>query len=127
MIQAKELRIGNYVKLNGRVMKPNAELMSLIITGETIDPMPILLTTEILEKCGFGKGTYDGDIKYFLKLRNGITSYEFAFFPNTDLGNGYSAAILLHKNDMIGGNIYYLHQIQNLYYALTGEELIVNL
>lgn len=120
MIQANELRIGNYVKLNGRIMKPNAELMSLIITGETIDPMPIPLTPEILEKCGLEKTT-DNPNEYFIRLNNGI---DRLMVSNNSVG------IIVFGSKVLTSwynHIKSLHQLQNLYFALTGEELNVQL
>lgn len=113
MIKGTELRIGNWVEF------PNPEFKPLqILDGEMIDnwsPLSraIPLTPEILEGCGFEKF---GD--WFIKK-------SYPIHVNVSL---------LHKKTTIGQNeeyevegIKYLHQLQNLYFALTGEELQINL
>ena len=64
---------------------------------------PILLTMDWLNKFGFN-GTDIGN--YTIELSNGN------FFMIDCLGP-------------IATNIYYVHELQNLYYALTGKELIL--
>lgn len=89
------------------------------------DLRPIPLTPELLEKCGFEKFPYDADdedVEYWiLKLpESGQISYykpgEF-FVSDTHSPDFYGAKV----------NITHLHQLQNLYFALTGEELQINL
>lgn len=110
MIKATELRIGNWVDSSNGVLyqinKSHFENTDFRITK------PIPLTPEILEKCGFLKNGYnykesDGIIDFFIDKDTSITYYE--------VGN------------IVFCNIYYLHELQNLYRWLTGEELKVNL
>jgi len=74
------------------------------------DVKPIQLTPEVLEKCGFKKDRngYSLDDMYNLS---------FAITKNGD----FLACFLDRSLDLI---IHHLHQLQNLYFALTGEELI---
>jgi TATA-box binding protein (TBP) (component of TFIID and TFIIIB) len=67
---------------------------------------PIPITEEILLKCGFEKG------KCYFSLEN----------FDIDLKGWFG-----FNNMVANANIKYLHQLQNLYFALTGEELEVNL
>lgn len=84
---------------NNAIFVPNDKL-------NRIEPIP--LTEEILLKCGFEK------VREYLHIDNEIVIQKDA--------NGYYS----HINS---GNIYInsLHQLQNLYFALTGEELQVTL
>ena len=129
MIDARELRIGNIVYFNNYEQLDIDQIKTLtFIDFEQIcyDKhanrfSPIQLTQEILEKwSGFNDGairisdnTYlilDEDEGYnvFIKQFNAIGST-----PDIE-------TVLMPKC------IKYLHQLQNLIYALTGEELKVN-
>lgn len=105
-MEAKDLRIGNYVYNNGR--------LDQIKDGHDIDHVrnnpnyphnPIPLTEEWLLKFGFEK--LEGrDDTFFFQLNNvQITDYNVS---------GY---------DYDSFNIKHVHQLQNLYSALTNEEL----
>lgn len=120
MINSNELRIGNYVKLFDTndcykihlVSKKSVQIESGLIGGEVfkLDNLhPIPLTEEILLKCGFEliKGWY---VKGKIELFN--------------INNNYFTT---PSKGIISVDIIYLHQLQNLYFALTGQELQVNL
>lgn len=119
MIQANELRIGNWVEdcSTGRM-----GVVSLISKEEVVldlkksrvwldfeDLKPIPITEEIILKCGFT--IYDPKYKYFshkdvpgiLQLFDGVIEYS------------------IDSNEVCWVNG--LHQLQNLYHALTGQEL----
>jgi hypothetical protein len=131
MIAANELRIGNWVDAEiGTLKKPNRanivingvytstpppSVQSYIISyGRSIDLnnlLPIPLTPEILEKCGFVKQmmwTYAIDIVGNIKL------VYYLGEKGWSIGN---------KNYSDFSNLNYLHQLQNLYFSLTGTEL----
>lgn len=136
MIDAKELRIGNKVLKNGVFV---CDVLSLrrneieisfekeIYALEYKNVQPIALTEEILLKCGF----VDGSQGYR------ATGHNFAFSKDVnsqckiDLyqGDHYHEASQTYGWHIgyYPNMIYYLHQLQNLYFALTGEELNVNL
>lgn len=123
MIEAKQLRIGNWVNFDNRnwlinsVTKdfPYLETIEFgfgIVEYRNIEPIP--LTPEILEKCGFdptSKGFFKHPNWYNVSLKyiRGTYSLRFNF------------------TDIVATNIDYVHQLQNLYFALTGEELTINL
>jgi len=109
MIEAKDLRIGNwlYGKVSDTYYKVEpTDILRIFEYNKNIEPIP--LTKDILEKCGFKK---DLDMFYYNK----------------------PLAILLHDNGVtvtfssICLPCEYLHQLQNLYYALTQTELEINL
>jgi hypothetical protein len=138
MIKANELRIGDWVLINGAPIKVESVLSDEInlewrgifdddidVQGtdlETVNPIP--LTPEILERCGFVQKKDDfGDDALILELRNSVDSYRLVFYANSDS----KAVSVFHKNALIGTLSYHLHQLQNLFFALTGEELKIEL
>lgn len=125
-MKANELKIGNYVNVELHIAIP---LKIEAITGSsvslsgiennrytpfTIDRVkPIPLTEEWLKKFGFKK-LGDWFIKKPLSSVN-----EYAYNPyikQFDVINGSGEEI-----DLV--ELKYVHQLQNLYFALTGEEL----
>jgi hypothetical protein len=116
-----ELRIGNWIDWNGElgVISQLLELEVAFKCGESdlyksLKPIP--LTEEWLLKFGFKKDTkYDWELKV-----NGVLFYGMCDDSqpiNTGIG------ILNLPNSII--NIKHVHQLQNLYFALTGEELTI--
>lgn len=122
MIKANELRIGNWVILSedstkfiieeisktGLVVQNSQETAWIEI--EEFEPIP--LTEEILLKCGFehsiaglfGNNYMLNSVSIQLKT---LGAYILVCYPKCE--------------------IKYLHQLQNLYFALTGQELEINL
>jgi len=79
------------------------------------DLHPIPLTPEILVKCGFKKLN-----NAWVPIDYSATDYlkwSFTIWDNKDGTYRYNSAEFIPE-------LKYLHQLQNLYYALTGEELI---
>jgi len=125
-MKIQELRIGNLVYL----VYPDGITHKVEITGilpdkvffkgkssgfsmyEAISPIP--LTEEILLKCGFDENmvlsTIEGEIRYY-----GDGDINIGGEDSCTLGMVYIAKCK------------YLHQLQNLYFALTGKELEVEL
>lgn len=124
MVQFNELRVGNLMHVGNGIYERVLEILCDSITTETkqgiFDFEGIPLTPEILEKAGF---KYDeGMESYDLFTSSGLisiaTDYSF-FIGDNHLECGFA-----------GGNkslVKYLHQLQNLYFALTGEELQIEL
>lgn len=136
MIDAKDLRIGNWVNReywNPHPTEPSIELDSCFIYSIQSDRVsvrisdkkviaripreklqPIPLTPEILEKCGF---EYIFPDEHRLEIGNFIFSIDEDEFQ-ISVKQLDSCLRWIHLS-----NPKYLHQLQNLYYALTGEEL----
>ncbi len=129
MIQANELRIGNNILLLGEVCTiecisnlPKRKEMYWIKTKEFIDTKiihfkPIPLTEEILLKC---ETRFNG-IRHRAEIWIQGECFEFIvdkdkFHLEFTGGEGVSYS----------KPIYFLHQLQNLYFALTNEELTFN-
>jgi hypothetical protein len=124
-MKAKDLRIGNLVYFNEELLKFDFE------SGWNFDFIkPIPLTKEWLLKFGFEKVIYESDETgygndYELDIKGvGLISYS----------DDFSCALFGSKEsskDELGflpnwDNCKHVHQFQNLYFALTGQELTLN-
>jgi hypothetical protein len=112
MIEVNELRVGNWVEMTGLKMQLTERKLYLLFSdivernGESFKVMrPILLTPELLEKC---------DKEQMRKIA------DLAYIATSTYG-GFSFNIINHKE------IEYVHQLQNFYFACTGEELEIQL
>lgn len=130
-MKVNELRIGNYIKYNGTheelgyISEIQSHLYPLnqnkIGINERIDIYysieklkPIKITKEWLLKFGFSESNLDEDNSWLnLKYRFlNFSSDESVFFNKVYLS--------INKMDIICN---YVHELQNLYFALTGKEL----
>lgn len=123
-MKPSELRIGNVI--NGTM---NANIVGqLTVTGRIIaqfeefetalkDYESIPLTEEWLLKFGFGLTQIDRIISNY-----SIQSLSLNFY-NTEIERGMWLRFY-HGNAQI--KIQYVHQLQNLYFALTGKELKIS-
>ena len=117
-MNAQELRIGNWLHSNLTEMDFRVTSRDILnIEGYPNTCKPIPLTEEWLLKFGFEKAplvdkylkgyfTYDSKLKYF------------TYF--TDIEDGGYENIIIQKE-----KLKYVHQLQNIYFALIGEELIL--
>ena len=144
MIKPYELRIGNLIAWNPRLSHPRTTLPSTQVKVTSIfqnkigyispgiehrvEPFeddlsqietpyrpldelePIPLTAEMLEKCGFEKVADETFIKGHLTLQK---------------MQDYNGEVFLFNSAELRPQITYVHQLQNFYFALTGEELEV--
>lgn len=130
MIKANELRIGNFARvanLTGTVtdiLGDPAIYMSFSPDYEYIEEVmhPIPLTPEILEKCGFARDE-ERDVNGYLAYRPDTAHFSMRLFINE---KGHVCAHFL-GTAVSTNHPQYVHQFQNLYFALIGEELQVNI
>lgn len=119
MIVAKDLRIGNWVLFPPKDIR---KVEGWMFIQECKNMQPIPLTEEILLKCGFSRVT--GIHKRYIK------EYGAFWFEILEQAKENVWHLMLSTNDgmtLTGLGIYYfIHQLQNLYFALTGEELNYN-
>lgn len=130
MISANELRIGNVIQvIDGNIIEVESidfRQYGINLTESCIplyyssDIYGIPLTEEILLKCGFEKINRHGEI-YFL---NGDC---FELHQFNQYGHfSYTCGDNL-KGNFVSTRIDSLHQLQNLYFALTGKELEIKI
>lgn len=129
MINPKEFRIGNLVNYKGKVHEVvGTQKNHVYVLGETNDYFvnkdnlelePIILTEEWLMRFR-GKPLENG---YWISLYNLRAEFHFELFKNTD---EIVTRVKSDFSDLILDRIKYVHQLQNLYFALTGEGLTLN-
>ena len=131
MIQVNELRIGNWVwnGYSGYMVVTELKRESISLRHHQFevdgkysysDISPIPLTPEILIACGF-KDTRTRRVGFpddIIEFNNG--DYEI----NVDDGYNFVLATNDYGSMSAFVEVKYLHQLQNLYYSLTGQELI---
>jgi hypothetical protein len=110
-MESRELRIGNYYDNNGQVMQVTPNTIEEVWIAERNWCKPIPLTEECLMKFGFEKS----DEWYFLDR------YCASFDTDYPLWFGQQGCC---QYDAIKVGIKYVHQLQNLYFALTQKELV---
>lgn len=136
-MKANELRIGNFVL--GYNEKPTVvddingfndginKWQDMGASGYLEDPKPIPLTEEWLVKFGFSvvdDACYVPEAYNYLRtLNSGSIEVSVGELSTEEQASwGYAIDVFLHTGDSLK-HIIYVHQLQNLYYALTGEEL----
>lgn len=130
-MKANELRVGNYIELDGKVesiweisLDYYDEGFPYISSGDNhivefrqCRHKPIPLDQEWLEKFGFEK----------LNLYS-LDRWIYNDFEIENMGKYFAKVIWSescpHTTQFIGHH-QYVHQLQNLYFALTGEELTI--
>lgn len=117
MLKSNELRIGNYVQeVDGAKEVRVDSLAEGTISGRPESQFePIRLTEAILWHSGFERGVDSTGLPSG-PYRKGLCEVEIAA--------EYYDAVFSQSN---GTKLPHLHQLQNLYFALAGEELEVKL
>ena len=120
--------IGNYIRdihsENGffkvTTLRNCTAIYGNFYSGRYEDLRGIPLTEDILLKCGF-ELVQDGD---FSKRYDLIKDERFDFLINK--GNEQLSGIRF-KGNTLYDEIKYLHQLQNLFFILSGNQLIINI
>ena len=120
-MKARELRIGSIVYNNRVVAEISASYFTDTNGMSTLfrDAKPITLTEEWLLKLGLKE---NGNYYYLDSGRQSIIvsiaqDNDFVFLYREDVGLPYKLLRFIE----------YVHEVQNLFFALTGEELKINL
>ena len=155
MIQANEIRIGNIVTVDNPQFHPNLKDVPMVIKGiftterdyavklehqipsdyifteysqliQFIKPIP--LTEEILLKAGFKKEREDNKYGCVFLIPNTKYIIRIVNYGNPQSEDfGYSLEISDDKDWCSIKRIYYMHDLQNTIFALTGEEIKIEL
>ena len=122
-MKANELRLGNWVDDVDRALKirDHNQLAPWLVKHYN----PILLTEELLIKFGFEKLEFNSEkhgygCEYVLEIEE-VDGFRLEY------QNDFSIGIMYNKEQLAitpnTDKARYVHQLQNLYFALTGEEL----
>ena len=109
MIKTEELRIGNWVLHDGKPVQVEKLENDGQINNNFAFFDPIPLTEEILLKCGF---------------EHGFSGFKYEDFRASDMADN---GVIQIEFGNVSIGIKYLHKLQNLYFALTGKELNIDL
>lgn len=137
MIKANELRIGNWIlDAGGNYIKITAQRIA-DIDNKLVISKPIHLTEELLLKCGFEKITkresyYKKGSIWGIGVDDTMICLDpdWREQPSFHCGIEYTDSEIPHDENIqynFAHDIKYLHQLQNLYFALTNQELEINL
>lgn len=129
MIKENEIRVGNLIKgiATSLTIKVDLHFFNEVFDDDTMLDWyaPIPLSKELLEKCGFVKNR-SGELaiemygaESHLEMIYGVESWHYPIITQTPQGDEERSVFL--------NRIQYLHQLQNLYFALVGEELKIEL
>lgn len=128
MMIPQELRMGNYVDYDDVIVEVKSINNNFILTKlfsslDYKDLEPIELTEEWLVKLGF-KVFYESDFQ-----KKYDKDYSDLHIQARKVDNGYGIKINLnvyYRGEPIGKQLSeHVHQLQNLYFALTGQELTI--
>jgi hypothetical protein len=120
MINAKELRIGNLVQSANGYFTYEVTANDLIAIEAGSQAKPIPLKEESLLKLGFTKNTDYYAVGKSMFFYKSLDFYIIFNENNNIVLLSMENEICVYKKKI---NIKYVHQLQNLYFALTGEEL----
>ena len=140
MIQANEVRIGNLLLSGGVVVTIDARsIFNIWDVSKKYDPIPI--TPEWLERLGFEFEDTLSFSEYFNKSHGNIKAFiiDSVWFCSRFDWMCHKEHHLSHRGWCVGrrntnnryngwnydesAEVKYIHQLQNLYFALTGTEL----
>lgn len=116
-LSARELRIGNYLEHYGNLAHVTWDVICDVEAGKG-NYRPVPINEEWLEKFGFKK------TPHYIELEFGLMSIDF-----NRLSNEFSLYVTNgekfedYEGTSIPIDIKYVHDLQNLYFALRGTEL----
>lgn len=133
-MESKNLRIGNLVqsRVNGisRIEQIGSSINSKYIGGRSLEGqywenswLPIEITEKMLIDLGFKKTPISDDDGYYFSIELSDNKYCDLSILSGDK-NGYIEVCLFPYESIF--RYKYVHQLQNLYFALTGDELVLS-
>lgn len=129
MIIASELRLGNFVlyKFNGKISMLPCHYIHFdqLHKGNAALFYPAMLKPELLQKCGFSENKeypllpQAREFKLVMPVIGSNSNELLAYVKN----NGECFVRATVNTNVASINFFYLHQLQNLFFTLTGQEL----
>ena len=131
MVVISELRFGNFIlqKTGSKVnrVRYGMQHLELVMKGDLSLLYPVILKPELAEHCGFIENRQypllpeAREFKLVIPVPGGSNNELFVYNKN----NGECFGRATVNSAVASTNFFHLHQLQNLYYALTGKELVV--
>jgi hypothetical protein len=132
MIKASELRLGNHIlfKSNGKITTISCDFVHFeqLHKGDASSFYPVILKPELLQKCGFIENKdypllpQAREFKQVLPVIGKANNELYGYVKN----NGECFVRAMVNNNVASINFFHLHQLQNLFFSLTGNELEIN-
>jgi len=121
-----ELRIGSHYHYEGSEIKLDGSTLACYLNNELKSPLySVLLTEKWLLDFGFKKIVYDSEETGYGTEYDLVTDdFTLSYSDDFSLSISYTKDLLaiIPNIDLFK----YVHQLQNLYFSLKGEELIKN-
>lgn len=123
-MKANELRLGNYINMNVPISEDGKLIRASVYHIGKLQKMkdayyPVTLTEKWLLKFGFKN---DNSPDYFyLELPSGFIIHYTPFSRGVSTYDDDKS-----QTNQLSMELIYVHQLQNLYFALTGDELQIN-
>ena len=122
-MKANELRLGNLYDNNGNYFVVTPNTIESVFESERVWCKPINLTDEILFNCGFSKNV--GHYIVFGRYKDKTLEVAYNNDTNETQYYVYVRGLLDNEFVQLRHDLKYLHELQNLYFAITGNELSV--
>jgi hypothetical protein len=129
MIKKEEFRLGNYLmhKTGVRILtvRCTPEHFALMGRGGEKDLFPVVLSAAVLEKCSFlenKKYPLLPESREFIRVVPVMGSGEVEIRAYVKSNKECFGRVMLN-NVPVSTNFHHLHQLQNIYFALTGTEV----
>lgn len=110
-----------------RMVPATLEHFALVARGEGATLFPVVLKPELLERCGFVENMdyalrpQAREFRLVLPVMGSAQNEILAWVKS----NGECFGRAQVNGAVVSNNVHQLHQLQNLYYALVGQELAV--
>ena len=119
-VKSKDFRLGNLIQMGNKVIEVTIDVLKSMESKYTEGVyLPLKLNENFLKVNKLFEYSYDKTDKY---PTYNINQSDIGFIQYSDDAEGY---VLRDYNGDIAG-IDYIHQLQNLFYSLTREELVIN-
>lgn len=131
-LKCTDLRIGNYLKYDDEIIQVSKLCKNYVEFYDKYDLLigdnpkyfqPIELTEEVLLKIGFKKNIIYGSVIEYFPIDDNLAR----IYCTKEKQNFKIQIVRKNITETIVKYIKYLHQLQNAYYCLTGQELDVEL